>query len=93
MNNLNNTYSQLKNILGDQIEPLESVQLIETYRRYLRPEKVKIVLLAESHVFTPKEDLQIKIPHIESLPNYPEQYAKFVYCLGYGERKLTNDPL
>lgn len=92
MKKLINTYSQLIRILGNQIEPLESVQLVETYRRYLKPEKVKVILLAESHVFTTKEDLRIKIPQIESLPNYPEQYAKFVYCLGYGERKLTNDP-
>ena len=91
MDNINNTYYELKNTLGDQIEPLESVQLVESYRRYLKPKKVKVILLAESHVYTTKEDLKICIPEIKKLPNYPKQYAKFVYCIGYGENKLTND--
>lgn len=91
MNELNNTYSSLKSVLGNQVEPLDSVQLVETYRGYFKPKKVKVILLAESHVFTTMEDQQIRIPNIQTLPNYPKQYAKFVYCLGYGERKLTND--
>ena len=83
----------LKNILGDEIEPIEAVQLVEKYRRYLKPIKVKVILLAESHVFTETSDLQITIPDIEGLPGYPKQYVKFVYCLGYGEKDLTKDPL
>ena len=80
-------------ILGERIEPLESIRLVETYRRYWRPEKVRVVLLAESHVFTTDADREIALPPIEELPGYPEQYAKFVYCLGYGERDLTKNPL
>lgn len=90
---LNETYGAIRDILGDEIEPFESVELVETYRRYLKPNKVKIVLLAESHVFTEDLDRQITIPKIEELPGYPEQYAKFVYCLGYGERKFTKSAL
>jgi hypothetical protein len=85
------TYDRIKNIFEGEIEPFASVQLIEEYRRYLKPETVRVVLLAESHVFTSDEDRLIKIPTIENLRGYPEEYAKFVYCLGYGEKALTKD--
>ena len=90
---LNETYASIRDILGNETEPIESVQLVENYRRYLKPDKVKVVLLAESHVFTEDSDRQITIPEIEDLPGYPKQYAKFVYCLGYGEKNLTKSPL
>jgi hypothetical protein len=89
---LEETYHGINRILGGNAEPLESVRLVETYRRYLRPETVRVVLLAESHVFTSDEDRRIAIPTIDDLPGYPTQYARFVYCLGLGERDLTNDP-
>lgn len=89
---LEETYYEINRILGDNTEPLESVRLVETYRLYLKPETVRVVLLAESHVFTSDEDRRIAIPPIAELPGYPKQYARFVYCLGLGERNLTNDP-
>jgi hypothetical protein len=46
------TYYEINQILGNNAEPLETVRLVETYRRYLKPEAVRVVLLAESHVFT-----------------------------------------
>lgn len=89
---LEETYYELNQFLGNNAEPLESVRLVETYRRYLKPETVRIVLLAESHVFTSDEDRRIAVPPIDDLPGYPKQYARFEYCLGLGERDLTNDP-
>lgn len=91
MQKLKETYHEVERNLGSHIEPLESVQLVEEYRRYWKPEKVRIVLLAESHVFTSDEDRRIVIPHIDDLPGYPTRYARFVYCLGYGERTLTKN--
>lgn len=85
-------YSRIKGILGEPTEPFESVQLVETYRRYFRPARVRVLLLAESHVFTSDTEREIAIPHVAGLPGYPARYARFVYCLGYGERALTNDP-
>lgn len=87
--NLRATYEQLQEILEGQIEPFEAIALVERYRQYFKPREVKVVLLAESHVFTTTEDTGISIPAIAGLPGYPSQYAKFVYCLGYGERQLT----
>lgn len=89
---LEETYYEINQILGNNAEPLESVRLVEAYRRYFKPEAVRVVLLAESHVLTSDEDRRIAILPIDNLPGYPTQYARFVYCIGYGERDLTNDP-
>ncbi len=89
---LEETYYEINRILGYNAEPLESVRLVETYRCYFKPETVRVVLLAESHVFTSDEVRRIAIPPIDDLPEYPTQYARFVYCLGIGERDLTKDP-
>ena len=92
MQKLKEAYHEVERILSSHIEPLESVKLVEEYRRYWKPEKVRVVLLAESHVFTSDEDRRIVIPHIDDLPGYPTRYARFVYCLGCGERTLTKNP-
>ena len=84
---LKSCYEGLKRILGNNIEPFNAVKLVERYREYWTPKPVKIVLLAESHVFTNKEDIEIKFK--SPLDDYPDSYAKFVYCLAYGERELT----
>ncbi len=93
MRELNETYERIANILGEDTEEIESVLLVESYRRFLKPDRVKIVLLAESHVFTNADDRKIAIPSIAELPGYPTTYARFVYCLGYGEKSLTKIPL
>ena len=82
MASLRECYDQLKDILGSGIEPYESVELVESYRCYWKPEKVRIILLAESHVFTSMSDMRIALPAISGLDGYPTSYAKFVYCLG-----------
>ena len=82
------TYNKLKTILGTTIEPFDSVKLVEEYRRYWKPDNVRIILLAESHVFTSDQDRLIGIHSHEELPGSPSQYARFVYCLGYGENQL-----
>ncbi len=77
--------------MGDNIKPYESVVLVEKYRQYWKPNKIRVILLAESHVFTRDEDRQIIISQFPDLPGYSTQYAKFVYCLAYGERQLTKN--
>jgi hypothetical protein len=86
-------YNRIQDILGQNTEPYESVELVERYRRYWKPDNVRIILLAESHVFTTDSDRLIELPQIENLPGYPKEYAKFVYCLAYGERNLTGNRL
>lgn len=89
MHKLRATYSRIKELLGEQTEPLESVELVEAYRRFFKPETVSVVLLAESHFYAYDSERQIPTLPLPSLPGYPEQYARFVYCLGYGEKSLT----
>jgi len=89
MSKLQQCYSRIKNILGDDTEPFASVELVEKYRQYWKPADVKIILLAESHVFTTDNDRDITLPAIKDLPSYPIEYAKFVYCLAYGEVEMT----
>lgn len=91
MNKLRDCYDQLHEIIGNDIEPFESVELVEKYRRFWKPEKVRVVLLAESHVFTSNDDRKITLRKIKELPGYPKEYARFVYCLAYGEKQLTNN--
>ena len=38
---LEGVYYEINQILGNNAEPLESVRLVETYRRYLKPETVR----------------------------------------------------
>ncbi len=89
MKKLRSCYEKLRPIIGKDIEPYESVELVEKYRQYWKPNRVRVLLLAESHVFTTDKDRTIKIPDIPGLRGYPKEYAKFVYCLGYGEKDLT----
>lgn len=91
MDRLENCYNIIQKEIEDDIEPFESVALVDQYRQYWKPDKIKIMLLAESHVFTTDEDRKIEIPLIDDLPGYPRFYAKFVYCLGYGERYIIKN--
>jgi hypothetical protein len=90
MPNLKNCYDELSQIAGSDMEPYSSVQLVEEYRQYWKPDNVKVILLAESHVFTTEEDQQIKFE--VPLDGYPESFSNFVYCLGLGEKELTKHP-
>jgi hypothetical protein len=97
MEKIKECYNIIKSLIENdtkyKVEPFESITLVEEYRRYWKPEKTRVVLLAESHVFTKLEDMGITLHDhdIERLSGYPSKYAKFVYCLGYGEPDLTNN--
>jgi hypothetical protein len=91
MNDLYTCYEQMVDLLrGLDAEPFESVELIEQYRQFWRPDNVRVVILAESHVFTSNSDREYQIQEIDGLSGYPMQYARFVYCLAYGENSLTD---
>lgn len=68
---------------------------VERHRWFWRPNKPRILLVAESHVFTSDEDRKVRIDQSKisrfgkanaSLP--PESFVRLVYCLGYGETQL-----
>lgn len=84
-----------------EIEPFEFdvVKAVDAYRQYWKPEKVQVVLLAESHVKTKAEEFKIELKeeHLRDLKKlnptkeYPKNYVRFVYCLGYGENDILSN--
>jgi hypothetical protein len=64
---------------------------VERHRWAWRPETVRVLLVAESHVYTSSADLAIRV-RPELLPQVarhaPKEYVRLVYCLGYGETWL-----
>src|SRR5579863_4369414 len=64
---------------------------VEHHRWFWKPKEVKVILIAESHVYTSEPDLRIKLRKT-LLPNEmsfsPDSFVRLVYCLGYGENQL-----
>lgn len=82
-------YDGLKELIGQSIEPFAIVQTVDEYRMYWKPEKVRIILLAESHVHTTREEFLSELDcTVLNLPGYPKNFIRFVYCLGYGENSV-----
>lgn len=94
MDTLRHCYDKLEAIIGDTIEPYAVVETVEAYRQYFKPRKVNVILLAESHVYTTAAEhaIQVQSPFL-NLPSCPSNFARFVYCLGYGENSLLQNPI
>lgn len=84
--------TKFENVL--ELEPFDIVKSVDDHRNFWKPKKVKVLLLAESHVHTsvPKYDNLMRYDDFPELIGCPTNYVKLVYCLGYGERKLVNLP-
>ncbi|HIJ82800.1 MAG TPA: hypothetical protein HPQ00_01180 [Magnetococcales bacterium] len=91
MDSLRTCYDKIKNVIGSEIEPYESVELVERYRQFWKPEVANVILLAESHVHTDDEDREFSLNEKNNLYSYPSKYARFVYCLAYGENTLIKN--
>jgi hypothetical protein len=75
-------------------EPFESIERAEAHRLYWRPESVRVVLIAESHVFTNVTDLERNVVRLpRPLPEIPVGFVRLVYCLGYGENEALDRPI
>jgi len=63
----------------------------ECHRQFWKPERVRLTLIAESHVYTDSDDLKAQI-RPDLLP--PEaaaastQYERLIYCLAYGDSSI-----
>jgi len=85
---------------GFKVEAKEVAIEVERHRWFWRPSKVKVLLVAESHVFTSNEDLVIQTDNTKlqlvsrsSATPPPGSFVRLVYCLGYGEPEiLMNTP-
>lgn len=84
--------TKFENVL--ELEPFDIVKSVDDHRNFWKPKKVKVLLLAESHVYTSvsKYDNLMRYDDFPKLIGCPTNYVKLVYCLGYGERKLVNLP-
>jgi hypothetical protein len=84
-------YSRAQDILGsEQAECLEAAVEVERLRLVWRPERVRVLVLAESHVWTSRDEVGGRVRY----PNGKETgFARFVYCLGYGEPDLVEPPI
>ena len=94
MNALEECHKQLARLLGSDAEPLEVLRRTEEHRAYWRPEHVRVLLLAESHVHTTPSELARRIVLPDSIGrDVPRGFVRLVYCLGYGENHLLDRPI
>lgn len=97
MDNLFICHQQLREVVGRGSESFEVVRCTEAHRAYWRPHRVRVMLLAESHVFTSSDDLTRRVcrfPEGKSIPtDMPADFVRLVYCLGYGENGLLDQPI
>jgi len=77
-------------------EPLETALFVEEHRWFWKPENVKFILVAESHVYTNENEIKVKIDPSklpEKAPKaIPLSFVRLVYCLGYGESYILTAP-
>jgi hypothetical protein len=80
-------YGRVRDIIGrERAECLDAAVEVERLRLACRPERVRVVVLAESHVWTSPDEIRSRVAQ----PNGIETgFARFVYCLGYGEPQLV----
>jgi len=94
LNLLRNTYNEIANKFPNlKIDSFDVVKAVIEHRNYWRPTKVKTILLAESHVFTPDKEFNIELnyPNEIEFAGLPRNYVRLVYCLGYGEEYLPKN--
>lgn len=66
---------------------------VEAWRGAWRPARVKVLLLAESHVAEAPGDSRVRVHAPVSVPverTLPTTYVRLVYCLGYGDDRLCS---
>lgn len=91
MSSLLQCYEKLISHIAWEPESFEVVQAVEAHRNFWKPEKVKLLLLAESHVYTNAEEHTAKI-RIDELDGSgcSDAFVKLVYCLGYGDNSILS---
>jgi hypothetical protein len=70
-------------------EPPEAAVAAEACRQAWRPERLRVLLLAESHIATSAADLacRVALPPGLEWPG-PQGFVRHIYCAGYGEPDL-----
>ena len=87
-------YAQLAAV-GAPREPLSVALAVEAHRWAWRPANCRLLLVAESHVFTSEEDTELRVSQDRLPPearHTPDQFVRLIYCLAYGEDDLLSEP-
>ena len=71
---------------GQSPEDFTVAQEVERLRLAWRPSRVRVVMLAESHVWTSETQTKSRVQQPDGIET---GFARFVYCLGYGEPSLV----
>jgi len=98
LNHLRQTHaagSQLLKRFNHTPESIEIAIEVEKHRLYWKPKKTKLVLVAESHVFTTERETEFELDESKIRPFLrpkaallPNRFVRLVYCLAYGESEL-----
>ncbi len=91
MMRLRECYDGINGLNAAYLDTFEVVEEVERYRQLWRPDRVRVILLAESHVHTSEDDFA----HYWSFGTdsvFQGNFVRFVYCLANGERYLVNIP-
>ena len=93
MTSLEQCHAALSRVQGFVAEPLTALQHAEAHRAFWRPRSVRVIVLAESHVYTTAEEttLVVTVPW-RARWNAPTGFVRLVYCVGYGEPELVDGP-
>jgi hypothetical protein len=84
---LERAHAKLVSILGaDRTECFEAALAVEHLRHLWRPDHVRVVLLAESHVWTSRDEAKSRVIQPDGVET---GFARFIYCLGGGEPQLV----
>lgn len=77
--------------LGVGGESDEYLAAVAAWRQAWRPERVRVLLVAESHVaqIDGDSDVRVRAPSWVKR-DLPSSYVRLVYCLGYGESTLCS---
>lgn len=77
--------------IGARPEGPDYLAGVSAWRNAWRPNHVRAVLLAESHVAERQGDSGIRVrTRLAGIADLPTQYVRLVYCLGYGESDICS---
>jgi hypothetical protein len=91
---LGQAHDRLASLIGNNSEPIGVFERAEEHRSYWRPDESRVVLLAESHVYTSAAELRHSLRAQPDLPEgLPRGFVRLVCSLGYGEDGWLDRPI
>jgi hypothetical protein len=76
---------------GRRNEYAEYLKGVSDWRQAWCPDKISVLLIAESHLVQERGDLKVVVKMTTKIPEkLPASYVRLVYCLGYGENELCS---